>query len=440
MSNSKMDRKRKLEEKHYPKLIGKKKVRVGYQFKLKENQRPSYPELDHTTKTKLNEFLAKAHTKVSIDYSKQEILDIQTAVHTMLERVVTRANQREMFQISRIEPCGSMSEQTAVWKYSEWTGERYTEFDFLAVMGCSPEIVRCNHDCGQCVAVGRESVHANILFGEPPSRLIRCDRLFKLELNTCLGSSCDCFSVHNNGSVIDSSYSYKLAEECKPDYRCDKCVVEMPTGILRVGRGPKYNHCSLAFRWTSKAKTLSVYDRMLIGEAMKISTLSIHVDFLPALEVPAATTDAAGFKLFVSKHCDVCGNDKRWRISNCKADIAYIVNEMSEKHRQCYKIIKYLLSRFIDENSHSLAFLLNWYYVKTVALNHSRECSDLSEGCAECVLKMLTELKHGCETEMISSFHEPDVNIVRPCEPGINKRICDDSVNKLIDFLVEIFK
>ena len=95
---------------------------------------------------------------------------------------------------------------------------------------------------------------------------------------------------------------------------------------------------------------------------------------------------------------------RRWRKSYCMAEIVYIVNEMSEKHRKCYKIIKYFLQRFMK-------FGINWYYVKTVALYHSRECSDSSEDCAECVLKMLTELKHAYETETLKSFYDSDVNI-----------------------------
>ena len=55
----------------------------------------------------------------SRNYSKQEILDIKAAVHTMLERVVARVNERGLFKISRIEPCGSMAEQTAVLKFSK---------------------------------------------------------------------------------------------------------------------------------------------------------------------------------------------------------------------------------------------------------------------------------------------------------------------------------
>ena len=56
----------------------------------------------------------------------------------MLERVVERVNERELFKFSRMEPCGGMAEQTAVWKYDNETKERYKEIDFLAVLDYSP--------------------------------------------------------------------------------------------------------------------------------------------------------------------------------------------------------------------------------------------------------------------------------------------------------------
>ena len=57
---------------------------------------------------------------------------------------------------------------------------------------------------------------------------------------------------------------------------------------------------------------------------------------------------------------------------------------------------------------------INWYHVATVALNHSRQCSDPSEGCAEYLLKMLIELKLAYKTKTLPSFHESSVNIMGP--------------------------
>ena len=86
-----------------------------------------YPELDEAKKSKLNGLFEEIVSKVSVDYSNHEIRDIKAAVHTMLDRVVTRVNERGLFNFSRIKPCGSMAEQTAVWKFDRRTGEIFTE-------------------------------------------------------------------------------------------------------------------------------------------------------------------------------------------------------------------------------------------------------------------------------------------------------------------------
>ena len=93
----------------------------------------------------LNEMLEQVNTRSSIDYRNEEIKDIKTAVRTMLERIVTRVNKRGMFKISRIVPCGSMAEQTAVLKFNY--KKMYTEFDFLANLEYSPNIICRDHGC-----------------------------------------------------------------------------------------------------------------------------------------------------------------------------------------------------------------------------------------------------------------------------------------------------
>ena len=54
--------------------------------------------------------------KSSVDYSCNEIEDIQTAVLELMERIVSKINERGLFYISRIEPCGSMVEKAALCK------------------------------------------------------------------------------------------------------------------------------------------------------------------------------------------------------------------------------------------------------------------------------------------------------------------------------------
>ena len=84
----------------------------------------------------------------------------------------------------------------------------------------------------------------------------------------------------------------------------------------------------------------------------------------------------------------------------------YIVNVMSEKHRKCYRIMKYLLS--IIDKCH---VNINGYYAKTIAMNHSKKCSDLSDNSAECVLEMFCQLTIAYEVEKLKPYHL-DVNIL----------------------------
>ena len=366
----------------------------------------------------------------------------------MLKRIKDRVNERGVFEISRIEPCGSMAEKTAAWKYSRQTGERHTEFDFLAVLAHSPDIVRRDHDCRQCVGVSELPLQKNTLYEKDYSGLFkddndrrRCNNIFLRELNTCLDSACDCFSVLPADEADNHSYSYKLAEKSETNYRCgcDKCVIEVDTGILRINDsvsvGPNGEaKCSLAFRWTSKAKKLSACDALLQGEPEQMTSLTIHVDFLPALQVLKNKSDEAACEhdfFLVPKRCNSRDNVEHWRKSNCRAEIAYIVNEMSEKHRKCYTIVKYLLSRQIEYTIGDI----NTYILKTTALKHSRGCSDSSKACAECVLHMLTELKHAYKKPTI--FIGSGVKFFNRMGKNITPSYSKFSVEQIIQELIQ---
>ena len=112
----------------------------------------------------------------------------------------------------------------------------------------------------------------------------------------CLGSACDCFEVQiDDADNFFWSLQYKFGDECPSNYCCDKCVIEMPTGTLRVNDSEivgrerfSEEKCSLAFRWTIKVNTLLACDQTLQGIAREINSLAIQVDFLPAVD-PAGT-------------------------------------------------------------------------------------------------------------------------------------------------------
>ena len=92
-----------------------------------------YPPLESEQREKLEEFFHHITSKAPVDYTNQEIKDIQNAVSIMLERIRTRVNRRGIFNIDRIVPSGSGAEQTSLWKFRNWD-HYYLEYDFLSVL------------------------------------------------------------------------------------------------------------------------------------------------------------------------------------------------------------------------------------------------------------------------------------------------------------------
>ena len=247
------------------------------------HEQSHYPELDETKRTKLDTIFEEVLTKESIDYNDKEIRDIQSAVNTMLNRIVIRVNKRGLFKISMIQLCGSMAEQTSSWKYDKYTNERYTEFDFLATLEGNVQYT-CSSKCGGCVVVNMstERLEAewdvairgkDMKFLENFLKREKINSLFFREINTCLVCSCKCFSMElevGAGGVDTISFKASTAD---PDANsiypsgCLKCVVEMPSGFLRIndkvaisqGKGTMIDSikCSLRFNWTTKLNKLS---------------------------------------------------------------------------------------------------------------------------------------------------------------------------------------
>ena len=111
-----------------------KPARVAWQF-------PSVADcevrLTEEQKEKLNKYFDIMVDKSSIDYNNNEIQDLQKAMTKMLDRLVTRVNNRGIFTISHKLPCGSMAEKTSIWKIetrNDKSVSQYTEFDFLAIL------------------------------------------------------------------------------------------------------------------------------------------------------------------------------------------------------------------------------------------------------------------------------------------------------------------
>ena len=398
-------------------------------------EKRGYEQFSVKEKENLNSIFQEIVTKAGVDFSNPEIQDIQSAISEMLERIKTWINQRGIFNISRTELCGSMAEKTAMWKLSEYE-QPFIEFDFLAVLQAACDI---KPGCQECFYVNTPPMNLDVLEkyyrilynsflkDKGKQKYIVCE-YFTRETNNCL-ASCGCQEVIYECPELWGEYTFKPSSTCsKTQQGCDRCTVDRPTGTLRVKTSVEIGglatevHSYLVFQWTSKAKTLCTRDWYCLPDTEKMDNLTIHIDFLPALELfqskqqsaDVAACSSSGLVLnptssedehycfLVPKDCDVCDIEEEkdtWRRSGCRAEIDTNVNKMSDKHRKCYQVLKHLTGLTTS------LYRFNNYHLKVAVLHHNSSCSDAGEDCAECVFKIIDELQHAWETRQLKSLH-----------------------------------
>ena len=392
-----------------------------------------YDNLSITEKQKLNSIFEEIVTKAGVDFSNPEIQDVQSAVSEMIERIKTGINERCLFSISRTEVCGSMAEKTAMWKKANLPNQPYIEFDFLAVLKAACDIKPC---CQECFCVNTPPMNLDVLekyirslynsyLKDEPYQKYTVKEHFTKETNICL-ASCGCQEVEYPDQNSWSKYTFEPSSTCsKTQQGCEKCTVDRPTGTLRVKTSVEMGtrvDCTLIFKWTSKAKTLCTRDWFCLSKTEKMDNLTIHIDFLPAIELfqskqqsaDVAASSSSGLVLnptsieyehycfLVPKLCVVCDvveYSGTWRRSGCRAEIDTIVNKISDKHRKCYQVLKHL-SRLTPT-----LYPFNNYHLKVAVLHHNSSCSDAGEDCAECVFKVLDALQRAYETKQLKSLH-----------------------------------
>ena len=376
-----------------------------------------YQSLNAKQKENLNAFFTEIVNKDSMDYNNQELQDISTAVRIMLEMVIQRISNRGVFSISHIQPCGSMVEKTSLWKLSKETGEPATEFDFLAVLKEPFEKVP-NHSCLLCQPVKKLPVNLELLrkyynkaeesLGDGVNVALKINHLFVQELNFCIASSCNCFSVQYELDDVDETHFRRISFN-QQGPTCSRCTVDMPTGSLRVNTCIDIDSssgspadCSLIFLWTSKIQSLNAPVDLTLQKTSPVANLPVYVDFLPALQLNTSSANEHEHDVFlVAKRCHQCLND-RWRKSIFVTEINYMQIVMTEKHLKCFKIFKYLMKVCAHRGVNLMYF--NQYVVKNVAFQHDMECSDSSKDIAECVVKMLCDLEHAYKSGRLISL------------------------------------
>ena len=398
-----------------------------------------------TQREKLEEFFHHITSIASVDYTNQEIKDIQNAVSIMLERIRTRVNRRGIFNIDRIVPSGSAAEKTSLWKF--YIGDHYLELDFLSVL--KNTIRQCEDQTSQQYCQGCITIVIIPVEYERLKQYYNTDEfsaenlkdkdvisdLFLNEINYCLTSSCDCLSLQCDK---DKYGRYKISfrpASVEHNHGCGECTVDMPTGTLHVNTEIKIdqnssgpNACSLIFQWTSKTKTLSVSDKLLLQEPQPISSLPIYIDFLPALESLKPTSPGPGDEhdyFTVPKSCNICYDEesfRRWRKSWCMDEIQAVTLAMSDKHRRCYQIMKYLSEVRVFGK-------LSNYHVKTVVLRHYTTCSDTTDDCVDCVMGMFRDLGQAYKTNELLSY-QSNLNISNKAN-SYHSNYCEHYITRL---------
>ena len=220
----------------------------------------NYPSLRGEQKEKLEEFYRYITANASVDFTQQEINDIQNATHTMLERLKSRVNERGIFKIARTLSSGSMNEKTSLWKYYE--GDPYLEFDYLAVLENAIKQHEDQNKCRACVKLtnipvdlqqlrkyyDNETLNANKLENK---RAI--NELFLNEINKSLSSLCECLSLNiynyetkdkkpstdsppppGIGTILYVGGHYILFQQSPMRHGCEICTVKTPTGTVSV--------------------------------------------------------------------------------------------------------------------------------------------------------------------------------------------------------------
>ena len=404
----------------------------------------------------LNSFFEDILKKSSVDYSCNEIEDIQTAVLELLERIAVKINERGVFNISRIEPCGSMAEKAALWKtdtekdVKETISEKYLEFDFLAVLAKTDDIkIRMQH-CKGCTEVHGSSLIYNILLQKYGSiemlrdkRLkdvninipIIIDRMFRQEVGASIVSLCNCWTIQ--GGFYDNCFELLPCSSCSREFYhssagCTECSISRASGTLKIAPRPDdTRHCTLILQWESKSSSLFAPVGYSINQTQNMKRFPIHIDFIAALETLQETqqgdTQTVDTKSFiVSKRCSVCRHYKMWRISGCIEEISAIKNEFSMKHKKCYMILKYIFQTGRIEN----------YFMKTAVLHHHTTCTDTSEDMVACVTTILQELNDAYKRGHLLAYCRP-FNLLgdyAPLDDFTFKSLVLDSIDQLDSF------
>ena len=365
----------------------------------------------------LSKLYSEIVAKAAVPSSSPEIQDIKSALEELMNRLVSgdfnvfysgdiKYNKKADFTFrgSYLQPCGSMAEDTSLWKsVQRHEGEhKFIEFDYLTVLGNQDNVVRVGKKGFQEIkcSASYDAYRVNckgcmeMYVGDNafPGYLFK--KAFLIHLNKRIDSMCSCHEIPAVTRSDDDNHDNR---------KCDQCTVVKNTGYLQLARvteddsnvvylspnGKKvraadYNRskvkthedCSLVLYWISRTDSLLAPNVETLQLTEQIKRLLIRVDLLPALEIPGNKVgDLSGLKRFIiPKDCPSCGSKYSYMVSYCMYEWNIIHNSVSEKHKQSYTIIKFLYGQFTYWTE-AYAYL-NTYHAKIAFLKHIENCTD----------------------------------------------------------------
>ena len=353
---------------------------------------------------RLKSFYKNILRNAQLNFNNKEIQDIQIAVRQMLERITAQINTEpeSRFKISHIQPCGSMEEKSSILKTVEepydYNGEcltKYIEFDYLAIID-KPDDVRLESSCPGCHLwpeyIRKQGNEFPLGYGS--------EDVFSRQLCRSIASLCGCFSFvfysdEDDDPYFPTAFSF---EPANPNINgCPSCTVTMDTGCLTVMpevMNDSEDCCSLILLWTSYVSSLSDFDcDDTLQTTKQIKYLPIHIDFIPACKISGQQINGSNPLFLVPKTCSYC--DYPFRVSDCLGEIEYFLNNVSEKHKKTYLIIKFISQFFV---------LLPKYHLKIILFRHCKTCTDTSEDYTTCVLSVLRELSQSYKNGVLMAF------------------------------------
>ena len=283
------------------------------------------------------------------------------------------------------------SSHVAVWRRRQLYGSvrrqgresQFIEFDFLVVLDNQRHVV--NIRPGNCQGCRK------IYIGDHAVDYEWFADAFLTALYSRINTMCNCRVESNVTSLENDNH------DSRP---CDQCRVDRTTGYLQIAKVAhltprnvkESEHCSIVLFWTSHTDSLLAPNIDTLQLSERIKRLAIRVDILPAFDITGnGDGDQSEIKRFIiPKGCPECVMYNTFMVSYSMYEGNAIHNKASKRHKQSYKIIKFLYGQFIYWTE--LDKYLNSYHAKVAFLKHCQTCTDEEEDCTRCVTEILQSL------------------------------------------------